>query len=326
MAMEARITALWPIMAELGAATSLSAEKLPLLRTVLVHLATLCESSVELWCIDAGGALQEDDRWRLIAAARSSDRELPLALLSPPLDDTIHHAALSGRTIVVTDPAPALALPFNVGHHLQGVLLVRAVSPSVSLLDWREVLEQFVPLLGLSLIALDLHTARFAVTTADRLTIADVRSPIRAQLEQELTRARRSRRTFAVLMTSLDQLADRTRTIGIAMRERVMQRLEMVLREACRDSDMVGRYDGERLLLLLPGSDAQGAALVAQRQFDQLYSRPLHFPGYDPLYLDISIGIALFPVDGLTSTELLENAINALTTAQLLGGRRVVAA
>lgn len=325
MLMEARVAALWPLVAELGQVASSPAEKLPLLRTVLARLATLCEASIELWYIGTGSAPQ-DDGWRLLVAERSASREVPLALLAPPLDDTIRNAALSRRTIVVAEPVPALAVPFSAGERVQGVLLIRATSLSSALFDWREPLEQFTPLLGLALAALDLHQAPSVIAPACPLTVPLQQSSIGEQLEQELARARRNRRPFAVLLISLDRYPDLTGTIGSDMRERVMQQLETVLRETCRDSDVVGRYDHDRLLFLLPDSNAQGAAFVTRRQLDYLYSRPLRIPGYEPLYLDISIGIALFPVDGLTVSELIENAANALVTAQLLGGRRAVAA
>lgn len=325
MVMEARVAALWPIVAELGKASSLSTENLPLLRAVLARLATLCEASVELWYIGTGSA-PRDDGWRLLVAERAAYRDVPLTLLAPPLDDPIRDAALSRRTIAVTAPVPALAVPFSAGDGVLGVLLVRATSLSATLLDWRTPLEQFAPLLGLALATLDLVHTLPTTATGGRLTAPLPQSPIGEQLEQELARARRNRRAFAVLLTSLDQYADLTSTSGGDIRERVMQQLETVLRETCRDSDVVGRYDHDRLLFLLPDSSAHGAALVTQRQLDHLYRCPLRLPGYDPLYLDISIGIALFPVDGLTASELLDNAANALATARLLGGRRAVAA
>ena len=324
MVIEERVAALWPIVAELGKAASPSTEKLPLLRDVLTRLATLCEASVELWCVGTGHE-PHDAGWRLLVAERSAAREVPLALLAPPLDDMIRNAALSRRTIVVPAPVPALAVPFSAGERLQGVLLVRAVS-LLSLSAWRESLEQFAPLLGLSIAALELNPILPTIATADTLTAPSIQSSIGERLEQEVARARRTRRTFAVLLTSLDQYADLTSIVGVDMRERVMQQLETMLRETCRDSDVVGRYDRDRLMFLLPDSSVQGAAYVTQRQLDHLYRRPLRFPGYEPLYLDISIGIALFPVDGLTASELIENATTALATAQLLGGRRAVAA
>lgn len=325
MVMEARVAALWPLVVELGQLASVATEKLPLLRSALARLAALCEASVELWTIGNSSVLQ-DDGWRLLVAERSASRGVPLALLAPPLEDTIRNAAIARRTFVVTEPVPALAVPFSVGDRLQGVLLVRAASLSSALFDWREPLEQFTPLLGLTIAAIDCHQAPTAIAPAGPLAMPSRQSAIGEQLEQELARGRRNRRPFAVLLIGLDRYPDQINTAGKNTHERMMQQLEMVLRETCRDSDVVGRYDHDRLLFLLPDSSAQGAAHVARRQLDYLYSRPLRLLGHDPLYVDMSIGIALFPVDGLTASELIENAAHALATAQLLGGRRAVAA
>lgn len=325
MEMDAKTAALWPLAAELGAATSLTTGQLPLLRSTAARVAALCGASVELWRIEARDE-SYDEGWRLLAAERAVVPGDTLDLLSPPLDNIMRCAALRRQTIAITDPAPALCLPIIAHQRVQGVLLVRAARPASSLSSWREALEQFAPLLGLFLDTIEREPARSDQAAIELPANLPSQTYLGDHLERELARARRTRQSFAVLVVGLDQFDQLALSIGHEARDRVMQRLAVALRDTCRESDLLGRYGPDSFLLILPDSNGQGAEFAARRHLDHLYRRPIVLPGHEPLYLDISVGIALFPVDGLTSGELLASASDALATARRLGGRRAVAA
>ncbi len=322
---ETRAAAFSALVAGLGAATASATEELPTLRATLGRLAALTSGVVELWRI-AGGAVHEDAGWRLLVVEQPPLPGAIPAALTPPLDDAIRSAALSRQTIALDTPTPTLALPLIAWGRVQGVLLVRAARVDADLLSWQPLLERFAPLLALCLCSLSSEepaTPRAAngyrVEPIDRACLIE-------QLERELARARRSRRAFAVLLIGLDRFDDLRQSIGADGQELVIGQLGAVLRATARDGDLLRRYHRDCFLLLMPDGDSQEASLVARRYLDQLYRRPLSIPGQEPLYLDFSIGIALFPVDGLTPADLVESAAAALVAARRLGGRRAVAA
>lgn len=325
MSVEIRGEALWSLVAELGAATALASEKLPLVRATLRRLAILCEATVELW---RAGTSDDplDQGWHLLAGEKAAGRGAITASLTPPLDDTVLSAALCLQTIAVNEPYPALTLPIVACHRLQGVLLVRAQHPTAATLAWRTPLEAFAPVLGLFLHALDLDAALVSESAFDRLGGIATKAHLSDQLERELARARRSRQTFSLLMVGLDRYDALGLAHGAAPRDRIAQMLAMLLRDSCRDCDVIGRFAPDRFLILLPDSNGQGAQIAASRHLEHLYRRPIVLPDHEPFYLDVSIGIALFPVDGLTPGELIESANGALVAAQRLGGRRAIAA
>jgi diguanylate cyclase (GGDEF)-like protein len=160
----------------------------------------------------------------------------------------------------------------------------------------------------------------------ERVTAFARSAHVSEQLERELARARRTFRPCALLMTGVDRFEEFVATVGAATWEQIAQALMITLRDICRDGDMVGRQGTDRHLVFLPDADGAGAALAARRYLSQLYRRPIIVPEHEPFYLDASIGIALFPVDGSTASELLASASTALALAQQLGGRRAVAA
>jgi len=278
----------------------------------------------ELWEVasePAGGA----QHWRLRAGHGVEPSGLHDRAERQP-DEQILQAATTLRTIVGSDSADTLAIPIVTFGRTQGVLRIGTLNTGTALLSWRAELEQFVAIMGLYLHASELNEALGSGILRDRLTGIANQAQINDHLERELARARRTRRQFSLLMIAPDRFDALGADLGLPLRDRVMQSLAVMLRDACRDGDIIGRYSADRFLILLPDTSSQGAQTAANRYLQHFYRRPVTLPEGAPLYLDVSIGIALFPVDGLVIGELVENVTSALREAQRLGGKRAVAA
>ncbi len=314
----------WPLVVALGAAATATNGTKIVLQGLMKQLGTLCVGSAELWEMTSGpgGATPH---WHL----RAGRPPQPSILHGPAdqlPDEQILQAATTLRTISTNDPLATLALPIVTFGRLQGVLRVSASGADTSLHAWRGEIEHFVAILGLYLHASELNEALGSGILRDRLTGIANQAQINDHLGRELARARRSRRQLSILMIALDRFDTYGTDLGLPLRDRVMQSLAVMLRDACRDGDIIGRYSADRFLILLPDTSGQGAQTAAQRYLQHLYRRPVTLPEGASLYLDVSIGIALFPVDGLVIGELIENATGALREAQRLGGKRAVAA
>lgn len=316
MAETARGDAFWPVIAELGAAIASPAANPPY-AALLAFLADRCGAVAELW--RAVVAMPEIE-WQLVAHSAPGDRTVPAPNAPAAIAGS---AAVTSRTVTVTQPLPQLALPLLVRGRLQGILCLQAADER--LLAWQGALEGLAPL-----IALSLHADRPAVSAEEAMVrrVASLASSahLSEQLERELARSRRTFRPCALLMIGIDRFDEFAARVGDATWEQIAQALTITLRDVCRDGDMVGRHGRDRHLIFLAEADGPGAALAARRYLGQLYRRPVIIPDHEPFYLDASIGIALFPVDGATVSELLASASAALATAQHLGGRRAVAA
>jgi diguanylate cyclase (GGDEF)-like protein len=315
---------LWPLVESLGDAATATNGTQTVLQGLMQQLGSLCDGSAELWEATSD-APQTTSRWRL----RASYSPQPLALhggADIPADDQIVRVATTLRTLVISEPTATLAMPILAFGRLQGVLRVATVQADSAIIDLRRDLERFGSILGLYLHGAELNEALASGALRDRLTGIANQAQLHDHLERELARARRARRSFALLMIALDRFDALASDLGLPLRDRVMQSLAVMLRDACRDGDIIGRYGTDRFLILLPDSNGQGAQMAAQRYLQHFYRRPVTLPEGKALYLDVSIGIALFPVDGLELGELVENATMALREAQRLGGNRAVAA
>ena len=284
------------------------------------QLGALCGSGVSLWG-PSSDVTEGAQGWRLCAGwARSSDgvsAERPAAAIA--------QAAATLRTICTAEPGAELAIPILTFGRMQGVLHLSGAEPP-ALLAWRPELEAFAAILGLYLHASELNEALASGALRDRLTGIANQAQLHEHLERELARAKRAQRPFAMLLIAPDLFDALGTDLGLPLRDRVMQALAKMLRDACRNGDIIGRFAPDRYLILLPDSSGQGAQMAAGRYLGHFYRRPITLPEGAPLYLDVSIGIALFPVDGATIGELVEGAATALREAQRLGGKRAVAA
>jgi diguanylate cyclase (GGDEF)-like protein len=132
----------------------------------------------------------------------------------------------------------------------------------------------------------------------------------------------RDRSKLALLLMDLDHFKKINDSSGHAAGDEVLQRLAKRLQGAFRGSDAVVRFGGEEFVVLLHGSDGQGATAAAEvlRQAVQEVALP---PTCNLRRLTASVGIAVYPEDGRSLDELLAAADRAMYSAKHRGRNRV---
>lgn len=125
-------------------------------------------------------------------------------------------------------------------------------------------------------------------------------------LDAEVKRYARSHASFAILLLDLDHLKKINDTHGHLVGSRALCRLADTLRLYSREIDLAARYGGDEFVLVLPETNLEAAAQVAQR-----ISNRLRNDGEDP-QLSVSTGVAVYPADGHNLDELLIAADRAL--------------
>ncbi len=176
--------------------------------------------------------------------------------------------------------------------------------------------------------AMALENARlyeFARDLADRdpLTGFHNHRSMHECLAEEVARATRGRRPLSVLMIDLDDFKSANDTYGHLYGDGVLGHVAERIRASLRVSDVPARFGGDEFSVILPEADMESARLVAQRILAALRNQP-YAPDDRRLYQVVaSIGMATFPRDGRTATDLIANADAALYHAKSEGGDTV---
>jgi diguanylate cyclase (GGDEF)-like protein/PAS domain S-box-containing protein len=153
----------------------------------------------------------------------------------------------------------------------------------------------------------------------DLLTGLPNRALFDSRLAIALAQAAQSNAQLAVMFLDLDRFKLINDTLGHAVGDRLLQGFAQRISGCLRQSDTIARWGGDEFTVLLPNIQAvEEATLIAYRILDAL---KLHFEleGH-VLRVSSSIGIAVYPTDGIDPETLLKNADAALYRAKE-GGR-----
>ena len=155
----------------------------------------------------------------------------------------------------------------------------------------------------------------------DLLTRLPNRSLFGDRLQEALLRAKRRGTRVALLFFDLDGFKQVNDTLGHATGDRLLQWVARQARSAVRDMDTVARLGGDEFAVLVEDIDTPvGAAAVAQRLLESL-DQP-YVDGERPIPTSASIGISLYPTDGLDPDGLLKAADLAMYRAKSCGRNR----
>ncbi|HEY5789807.1 MAG TPA: EAL domain-containing protein, partial [Gammaproteobacteria bacterium] len=157
------------------------------------------------------------------------------------------------------------------------------------------------------------HLAHF-----DPLTDLPNRALFQAQSRQILAAARRSGRPVALLMLDLDDFKDVNDSLGHAAGDRLLEQVAGRLKDCLREGDMVARLGGDEFALVLPEVEGPEAVDTAVRRLLEKVAEPYTLDELD-LFVNASVGIALYPGDGEDAETLLKHADLALYRAKNRG-------
>ena len=144
-------------------------------------------------------------------------------------------------------------------------------------------------------------------------------------LETEVSRAERYDRVVSLLMIDIDDFKSYNDTHGHPAGDVALRRLAQLLKQASRNCDFAARYGGEEFAVIVPEVSADSARRMAERLLKLIADT--EFEGEEEMpggRLTVSLGIATYPMQAGSKSELIEHADQALYRAKGLGKNRVV--
>ena len=145
----------------------------------------------------------------------------------------------------------------------------------------------------------------------DQLTELPNRYLLITQLEQAILRAKRNKLQIALLFLDLDNFKQINDTLGHSIGDQVLKDVALKFKACIREEDIISRQGGDEFLVILEAlHDPKEASVIAQKLINSL-QKPFSINQHD-FYIGVSIGISLFPGDGISSEQLIQNADTAM--------------
>ena len=220
------------------------------------------------------------------------------------------------QALVEADLLCWLGVPLLAHRGTVGALVVRGVAGSAR--DTAKDLEllQFISTQVAAAIERKQLEARLQfMAQYDQLTGLPNRGLFHARLQTALSWARREQGQFALLYLDLDKFKQVNDTLGHAMGDLLLQEVARRLKQSVRDSDTVARMGGDEFVVLLGTIQRPEDALLVAQKIHHSLSQPIILDSRG-LSAQISIGIALYPENGLDYKELLKHADEAMYLAK----------
>lgn len=164
-----------------------------------------------------------------------------------------------------------------------------------------------------------------SMALTDSLTGVFNRRYVSAHLPRLLERAVDSNKPVSVLMFDIDHFKVVNDTYGHDVGDEVLKEVANRASRNLRTFDLVARMGGEEFLVILPDTDSEAAALVAERLRERIGDQPFKV-GHEvgALTVTVSIGFTIGGAPGDLAENLIKRADDALYQAKRTGRNRVV--
>jgi diguanylate cyclase (GGDEF)-like protein/PAS domain S-box-containing protein len=160
----------------------------------------------------------------------------------------------------------------------------------------------------------------------DHLTGLFNRRYMEETLERELLRASRKHLSLGIIMLDVDEFKHINDTYGHAAGDVILCELGNLLLKHVRGEDIPCRYGGDEFILILPDATREVTRERAELICELAKQFHLQFEGQSLAAVTLSLGVAVFPEHGATSTGILRAVDAALYRAKHEGRSRVIVA
>ena len=224
-----------------------------------------------------------------------------------------------------------MAVPVNRDGVLDMVLLLTSAREDSSHPDVREHCRRVARLLGYSLSEIALREKLFDQVQReslrarqDPLTGLPNRLSLADRLSEAVARARRTGSLMAVCMLDLDNFKALNDLNGHAAGDLVLRQLAERFRRIQREEEFLARMGGDEFVLVLEGLRGPEELVPVFERIRSIILSPFALGEGQLANLDLSAGVALYPLDGDDPDLLLRRADNALYTSKIHKSSRAV--
>lgn len=215
-----------------------------------------------------------------------------------------------------------LAVPIKLGDKVIGMLSSQSYQPSAYTTEDQSLLEMLASYaaIGLDNARLFSEVQKLAIT--DSLTGIYNRRHLIESGQREFSRSRRFQRPLSVILLDIDRFKVVNDTYGHPVGDQVLQVLTRRIQTMIREIDILGRYGGEEFIIVLPETQRDAAAIVAERLRMCAGNIPIQ-TSRGNVVITLSLGIAEDSYEVTDFEALVARADEAMYAAKNAGRDRI---
>lgn len=165
--------------------------------------------------------------------------------------------------------------------------------------------------------------AQYKLATTDGLTELYNHRYFQEQMQMHVSQAKRYDTVFSLIIIDIDFFKKFNDNFGHQSGDAVLRQVAFELKKNVRATDIVCRYGGEEMSIILPNTRNEEAIAIANKLCTIIASKKLKLSNGRESNVTISLGVSTFGLDAQTPAELIEAADKRLYNAKANGRNRV---
>jgi diguanylate cyclase (GGDEF)-like protein len=211
-------------------------------------------------------------------------------------------------------------LPLIISNQVIGALTVASRKPAAYNSRHLKLLEQLASQVAMPIENARLYAKAERMARADSLTGLLNRRSLDEILPSEIGRHSRYGGVFSLIILDLDSFKLLNDNYGHLAGDELLRQIGVIMKNTIREADQAFRYGGDEFAILLPQTSLDASLKVAERIRQQTFARI----EIGSIPISISLGLASWPADGVTTNDIIASADAALYEAKRSGGNRSV--
>ena len=164
---------------------------------------------------------------------------------------------------------------------------------------------------------------QYKLATTDGLTELYNHRYFQEQIRMQIEQSKRYNNNFSLIIIDIDFFKKFNDTFGHQSGDAVLRQVAQTLKKNVRATDIVCRYGGEEMSIILPNTGKDEAFSTAQKICERVASKKFKLAGDKETNVTISLGVSTFPYDGDSASSIIEAADKRLYNAKNNGRNQV---
>lgn len=164
---------------------------------------------------------------------------------------------------------------------------------------------------------------QYLLATTDGLTELYNHRYFQEQMKMQVEQSKRYETPFSLIIIDIDFFKKFNDTFGHQAGDAVLRQVAQLLKQSVRATDIVCRYGGEEMSIILPNTSKEISVSTAEKICKRVAAKRFRLNNYQESNVTISLGVSSFPQDGQTPSEIIDAADKRLYQSKNNGRNQV---